>query len=192
MPADHTPARAYLAGRLVWPPDGIAAGLPVSVRWPPRSASDRALEFCSVPPARQPGLPAELPESRHVPHAGEMPGRNGLAEHRSRRRVSRDPASAVVQFDAGPADALVEGHAPAGGAFKNYDHRRSRSSSARPPHLDAGAGGSLPRGLRGLQGQAASASERGVPRRDAQGPRPRAAIRHHERAATRPGPSSPW
>ena len=153
-----------------------------------RIASDRALESRGVPPARQSGLPAELPESRHVPHAGEMPGRNGLAEHRSRRRVSRDPASAVVQFDAGPADALVEGHAPAGGAFKNYDHRRSRSSSARPPHLDAGAGGSLPRGLRGLQGQAASASERGVPRRDAQGSRLRAAIRHHERAATRPGP----
>ena len=41
VPAADTPARAYLAGRLVWPPDGIGPGLPASVRWLPRSAVGR-------------------------------------------------------------------------------------------------------------------------------------------------------
>ena len=40
-----------------------------------RIASDRALESRGVPPARQSGLPVELTESRHVPHAGEVPRR---------------------------------------------------------------------------------------------------------------------
>ena len=33
--ADGTPARAYLAGRLAWPPDGIGPPLPQTVRWLP-------------------------------------------------------------------------------------------------------------------------------------------------------------
>ena len=86
-----------------------------------RSASGRALESRGVPPARQPGLPFELSEPRHVPHAGEVPRRQGLAEYRPRRRTSRDPTAAVVQFDIGPANALVEGHAPANGACE-HDH----------------------------------------------------------------------
>ena len=50
-PADHTPARAYLAGRLVWPPDGIGHGLPASVRWLPRGAvrRDVAADWYDVP-----------------------------------------------------------------------------------------------------------------------------------------------
>ena len=39
VPADDTPARAYLAGRWVWPPDGIGPDLPASVRWLPRGAA---------------------------------------------------------------------------------------------------------------------------------------------------------
>ena len=38
VPADHTPARVYLAGRAVWPPDSIGPGLPDDVRWLPRGA----------------------------------------------------------------------------------------------------------------------------------------------------------
>ena len=51
VPADHTPARAYLAGRLVWPPDGIGPGLPASVRWLPRGAvrRDVAADWYDVP-----------------------------------------------------------------------------------------------------------------------------------------------
>ena len=45
-PADRTPARAYLAGRLIWPPDGIGPGLPASVRWLPRGA---AVHWYDVP-----------------------------------------------------------------------------------------------------------------------------------------------
>ena len=41
VPTDHTPARTYLAGRAVWPPDGIGPGLPASVRWLPRGAVRR-------------------------------------------------------------------------------------------------------------------------------------------------------
>ena len=41
MPADHTPARVYLAGRAVWPPDSIGPGLPASVRWLPRGTAGR-------------------------------------------------------------------------------------------------------------------------------------------------------
>ena len=41
LPADDTPARAYLAGRWVWPPDGIGPNLPASVRWLPRGAVGR-------------------------------------------------------------------------------------------------------------------------------------------------------
>jgi hypothetical protein len=33
--ADGTPARAYLAARLAWPPDGIGPALPQTVRWLP-------------------------------------------------------------------------------------------------------------------------------------------------------------
>ena len=49
--ADHTPARVYLAGRLVWPPDGIGPGLPASVRWLPRGAvrRDVAANWYDVP-----------------------------------------------------------------------------------------------------------------------------------------------
>ena len=51
LPADHTPARAYLAGRWVWPPDGIGPGLPASVRWLPRGAvrRDVAAKWYDVP-----------------------------------------------------------------------------------------------------------------------------------------------
>ena len=71
-------------------------------------------------PACTPTLDFQLnsTEPRHVPHAGEVPRRQGLAEHRPRRRTSRDPTAAVVQFYIGPANALVEGHAPANGASR--------------------------------------------------------------------------
>ena len=51
VPADDTPARAYLAGRLVWPPDGIGPGLPASVRWLPRGAVpiDQSAKWYDVP-----------------------------------------------------------------------------------------------------------------------------------------------
>ena len=51
MPADDTPARAYLAGRWVWPPDGIGPGLPAPVRWLPRGAvrRDVAADWYDVP-----------------------------------------------------------------------------------------------------------------------------------------------
>ena len=50
-PADDTPARAYLAGRSVWPPDGIGPSLPASVRWLPRGAvrRDVAADWYDVP-----------------------------------------------------------------------------------------------------------------------------------------------
>ena len=49
--ADDTPARAYLAGRWVWPPDGIGPGLPDDVRWLPRDAvgHDVAAKWYGVP-----------------------------------------------------------------------------------------------------------------------------------------------
>ena len=51
VPADDTPARAYLAGRWVWPPDGIGPSLPASVRWLPRGAVGRdvAADWYGVP-----------------------------------------------------------------------------------------------------------------------------------------------
>ena len=51
VPADRTPARAYLAGRLVWPPDFIGPGLPASVRWLPRGVAGRdvAANWYDVP-----------------------------------------------------------------------------------------------------------------------------------------------
>ena len=51
VPADDTPARAYLAGRSVWPPDGIGPGLPAPVRWLPRGAVGRdvAADWYDVP-----------------------------------------------------------------------------------------------------------------------------------------------
>ena len=51
VPADDTPARAYLAGRSVWPPDGIGPSLPASVRWLPRGAVGRdvAADWYDVP-----------------------------------------------------------------------------------------------------------------------------------------------
>ena len=51
VPADDTPARAYLAGRSVWPPDGIGPGLPAPVRWLPRGAvrRDVAADWYDVP-----------------------------------------------------------------------------------------------------------------------------------------------
>ena len=50
-PADRTPARAYLAGRSVWPPDGIGPSLPASVRWLPRGTAGRdvAANWYDVP-----------------------------------------------------------------------------------------------------------------------------------------------
>ena len=51
LPADDTPARAYLAGRWVWPPNGIGPNLPASVRWLPRGAvrRDVAAKWYDVP-----------------------------------------------------------------------------------------------------------------------------------------------
>ena len=51
VPADDTPARAYLAGRSVWPPDGIGPGLPAPVRWLPCGAVGRdvAADWYDVP-----------------------------------------------------------------------------------------------------------------------------------------------
>ena len=51
VPADHTPARTYLAGRWVWPPDGIGPSLPASVRWLPRGTAGRdvAADWYDVP-----------------------------------------------------------------------------------------------------------------------------------------------
>ena len=51
VPADDTPARAYLAGRSVWPPDSIGPGLPASVRWLHRGAvrRDVAADWYDVP-----------------------------------------------------------------------------------------------------------------------------------------------
>ena len=51
VPADSTPARTYLAGRSVWPPDGIGPSLPASVRWLPRGAVGRgvAADWYDVP-----------------------------------------------------------------------------------------------------------------------------------------------
>ena len=51
VPADDTPARVYLAGRSVWPPDGIGPGLPAPVRWLPRGAVGRdvAADWYDVP-----------------------------------------------------------------------------------------------------------------------------------------------
>ena len=50
-PADRTPARTYLAGRWVWPPDGIGPSLPASVRWLPRGTAGRdvAANWYDVP-----------------------------------------------------------------------------------------------------------------------------------------------
>ena len=42
IPGDNHPPQLYLAGRLVWPPDGIGPGLPASVRWLPRGAVGKA------------------------------------------------------------------------------------------------------------------------------------------------------
>ena len=45
------PARAYLAGRWVWPPDGIGPSLPAAVRWLPSGTvgRDAAADWYGVP-----------------------------------------------------------------------------------------------------------------------------------------------
>ena len=47
---DGTPARAYLAGRLAWPPDGVGPDLPPSVRWIARSQWPAVRSLPSLPP----------------------------------------------------------------------------------------------------------------------------------------------
>ena len=90
-----------------------------------RSASDRALEFRGIPPTRQPGLPTELPESRHVPHTGEVSGRQGLAEHRPRRR-------SLGSSSAWPAAKNLSRHCEARAAvMPNSRDTDSRSSPRR-------------------------------------------------------------
>ena len=51
IPGDNHPPQLYLAGRLVWPPDGIGPGLPASVRWLHRGAvrRDVAADWYDVP-----------------------------------------------------------------------------------------------------------------------------------------------
>ena len=51
IPGDNHPPQLYLAGRLVWPPDGIGPGLPASVRWLPRGAVpiDQSAKWYDVP-----------------------------------------------------------------------------------------------------------------------------------------------
>ena len=41
--ADRTPARAYLAARLAWPPDGIGPPLPSTIRWLPRNKVEKGI-----------------------------------------------------------------------------------------------------------------------------------------------------
>ena len=43
--ADGTPARAYLAARLAWPPDGIGPALPQTVRWLPSTKTGGMLHL---------------------------------------------------------------------------------------------------------------------------------------------------
>ena len=51
IPGDNHPPQLYLAGRWVWPPDGIGPGLPASVRWLPRGAVpiDQSAKWYDVP-----------------------------------------------------------------------------------------------------------------------------------------------
>lgn len=50
--ADGTPAHRYLVERMVWPPNGVGPGLPVSVRWLARDAAPAA-----APSSQWSGLP---------------------------------------------------------------------------------------------------------------------------------------
>ena len=62
----------------------------------------------------------------------------------------------MVQFDIGPANALVEGHTPANGACEHDHYSRFLDLPVLDPQdLDARTDRPLPRGLRGLQGQVA-------------------------------------
>ena len=98
VPADDTPARAYLARRSVWPPGGIGPDLPASVRWLPRGAVGRdvAANWYDVPAHtagaivyafRQPGGAQQFERSAWTPwtRTGGGPTSGGGAPSVKRR-----------------------------------------------------------------------------------------------------------
>ena len=130
VPADHTPARAYLAGRSVWPPDSIGPGLPASVRWLPGESARRVgvrpqLPFgadgCVIYRFGAPGeadtfaaqLEAVNAHGERVPFgaAGKRPSVAGSAFAGGRRvfHAGGDPDRAIHVCE-GPLDALALVH----------------------------------------------------------------------------------
>jgi hypothetical protein len=122
VPADDTPARAYLAGRSVWPPDGIGPGLPAPVRWLPRGAVGRdvAADWYDVPEHtagaivyafRQPGGATIRAVSLDALDAdGRRPDQaSGVKGDRWRRTFGVNRGAAFEAAAGGGATVLCEG-----------------------------------------------------------------------------------
>ena len=127
--ADGTPARVYLADRLVWPPDGIGPALPENVRWLRRHKTDKLhnlphgaagyLLFAlrSHPTTSLRGVSCEALTSNGQ-RLDRLPGR-----HRWRRTHGVKKDAAFVVNAGTPNLLLVEGEADALAAFWLYpDH----------------------------------------------------------------------
>ena len=136
VPADKTPARAYLARRLTWPPAGIKRELPATVRWlDTRDAPGRR------PDVDWYGLPREAagalacawtrPEESEPPRAVSLEaltGTGALLSARWRRTwgpragcaciVQDAPPSAPVHIAEGELDALALVHWLAAGVLR--------------------------------------------------------------------------
>ena len=122
IPGDNHPPQLYLAGRLVWPPDGIGPGLPASVRWLPRGAVpiDQSVKWYDVPAHaagaivyafRQPGGATIRAVSLDALDAdGRRPDQaSGVKGDRWRRTFGVNRGAAFEAAAGGGATVLCEG-----------------------------------------------------------------------------------
>ena len=122
VPADDTPARAYLAGRSVWPPGGIGPDLPASVRWLPRGAvrSDAAADWYDVPAHSAGAIVYSLPATQRRNDSSDRPRRPGRG-----RAAARPPMAAHLRPKEG------RGVRGGRGGRRSPSDRRGRSRRAR-------------------------------------------------------------
>ena len=116
---EGTPARAYLASRLAWPPDGTGPDLPPDVRWLPASDWPPPREGRPAPPRRAAGAIAFAYRRREVLVAVDLEALTGDGQRLSprwRRTVGLKQSAVFragiitgdrVVLAEGPVDALA-------------------------------------------------------------------------------------
>ena len=128
--------------------------------------------------ALQPRLPAQLAEPRRLPHARADDRRPGVAElPRRGRPAPRAGAGALDEHDAWLDLLLVGRRAPAAGPSHPHHHRPPVATRPRRAHARIAPASACGGDIRILPRLDVPPRERGVPRRDAAGARPRRAVR---------------